>query len=72
VKFECLKAPSRSAINTLGNKFEAIGSVIDNKKGVVGKKKSVRTPENSIQDNLRRCETVSIHNSNAASPSWGQ
>jgi hypothetical protein len=96
VKFECRKAPSRSAINRLVNKFEATGGMIDNKKGVVGKK-SVRTPGNihhvqqaltqsrkicktffsttqlgsiiTIQDNLRRCETVSIQNSNAASPS---
>jgi hypothetical protein len=46
VKSECRKAPSRSAINRLVNKFEMTGSMIDNKKGVVSKKKSVRTPEN--------------------------
>jgi hypothetical protein len=40
VKFGCGKSPSRSAINRLVTR-----SVIDNKKGVVGKKKSVRTPE---------------------------
>jgi hypothetical protein len=38
VKFLCRKAPSRSAINRLVNKFEVTGNMIDNKKGVVGKK----------------------------------
>jgi hypothetical protein len=46
VKYECRKAPSRSAINRLVNKFKMTGSVIDNKKGVVGKMKFVRTPGN--------------------------
>jgi hypothetical protein len=45
VKYESRKAPSKSAINRLVNNSEALGSVIDNKKGVVSKKKSVRTPD---------------------------
>jgi hypothetical protein len=45
VKFECRKAPSRSAINRLVNKFKKTGSVTDNMKGVTGKK-SVEASEN--------------------------
>jgi hypothetical protein len=29
-------------------KFEETGSMIDNQKGVVGRKRSVRTPENTV------------------------
>jgi hypothetical protein len=46
VKFEYGKAQRQSVTNRLVNKFEKTGNVIDNKKGVVGKKKSLRTPEN--------------------------
>jgi hypothetical protein len=46
VKSECVKAPSRSEVNRLVNKFEMTGSMINNKKDVVSKKKSVRTAEN--------------------------
>jgi hypothetical protein len=46
VKFELRKAPGKSGINRLVNKFGTIGIVIDDKKGVVSKKKSVRPPEN--------------------------
>jgi hypothetical protein len=46
LKFECRIAPSWSAINRSVSKFDTTGSVIDSKKGVVGNKKSVKTPEN--------------------------
>jgi hypothetical protein len=45
VKFECRKVTSKYAINTLFNKFETTGSVMEYKKGFASKK-SVTTPEN--------------------------
>lgn len=41
-----MNAGSRFPINGLTNKIEVTGYMINNKKGVVGKKKSVRKPEN--------------------------
>jgi hypothetical protein len=43
MKFEHRKAPSRSVVTRSDKKFER---VIDKNMGVVGNKKSVRTPEN--------------------------
>jgi hypothetical protein len=46
VKLEYKKEPSRYAINRLVNKYKRkCGSVIDDKKAVVGKKTTVRTSE---------------------------
>jgi hypothetical protein len=41
-----VNAGSRSPINGLANKLQVTGNMINNKKCVVGKKKSVRIPEN--------------------------
>jgi hypothetical protein len=48
------KAPSRCAINRLLNKSEKTGSKIDSRKGVVGKKKFVRTPMSAADGCGRR------------------
>jgi hypothetical protein len=37
IKYECRKAPSRSAINSSVNKFEILGAMVD-KQGSVSKK----------------------------------
>jgi hypothetical protein len=75
-KFECKKAPSKSAIN----KSEMTGTVVNRKNGVVSRKMRIRTGADiahgqqalthfstnllsriiSIQDSLKRCEIVSM------------
>jgi hypothetical protein len=46
VKFECRKAPSRSAVKRSVNKFEATGNMISNKTGVLVRRRLSKTPEN--------------------------
>jgi hypothetical protein len=62
VKFECRKALSRMAMNRQVNKFGTTGSMIDNKKGDAGKKKSVITSENihCIEQVLAECLRKSV------------
>jgi hypothetical protein len=62
MKFECKKALNRSAVNRLINMFETIGSVIDNKKGVVSKEESVRTPGNihRVEETLTQSPRKSV------------
>jgi hypothetical protein len=43
-----MKAPNRSAINRILNKFETTGSASGNTNGVVGKVRSARTPDNIL------------------------
>jgi len=40
IKFVCRKIPSKFAVNRLFNMFEVTGTVVDNTKAVVGKKKA--------------------------------
>jgi hypothetical protein len=46
VRFDCRESSRRLTVERLVKKFEQTGSVIDNRKGAVGRKKSVRMPEN--------------------------
>jgi hypothetical protein len=46
MRFECREG-SRSTIERLVEQFEQTGYMMDSKKGIVGRKKCVRTPENN-------------------------
>jgi hypothetical protein len=45
VRFNCRECPRRPVIERLVKKFEQTDSVIDNRRGVVGRKECVRMPE---------------------------